>query len=248
MGILKHGLKLSTGMIMATVIGFFLCLSINMICLPMFTVETGYNATVYADENQKKVIAKYEYKYNDEDMDGKPDSKDTKKEEYEEKGYYVVTQKTRSDLKGVGKAVFLITTQVLNLVMVVAFAGSSVYRQGFKDINLVKINHIKRDILKGFKIGLIGNIPFFVLFIAACIMAAVVSPQFPTKWYVLLNSHYYSLISWITGGADVLSKLEIWQFILLGLLQFIVPVISGVCYILGFKDINLEEKIVYKKR
>lgn len=248
MSLLKHSFKVASSMIVAAVVGFFLCLSINMICLPLFTQETGYDAFVYADSTCEKEIAKYVYEYEDKDGDGKPDGKDTKKEEYEDQGYYVVTQKNRSELKGVGKAVFLISTQLINALMVVAFAGSGVYRQGFKDKNLVKINHIKYDALKGFKIGLIGNAPFILLYIAVCVMALGVLPQFPTGWYVALNSHYYSIILWITNGAATLSELSLWQFTLLGLLQLVVPVISGIGYIIGFKDINLEEKIVYEKR
>ena len=37
------------------------------------------------------------------------------------------------------------------------------------------------------------------------------------------------------------------QLVLLALIQFIVPAISGVAYILGYKEINLAEKLVYKK-
>ncbi|MBR5473528.1 MAG: hypothetical protein IKU82_06035 [Clostridia bacterium] len=248
MSLLKHSFKVASSMIVAAVVGFFLCLSINTICLPLFTEVTGYDAFVYTDSTCEKEVTKYVYEYVDDDGDGKPDDKDTKKEEYEDKGYYVVTQKNRSQLKGVGKAVFLISTQVVNAIMVIAFASGSVYKQGFKDKNLVKINHIKYDALKGFKIGLIGNAPFILLFIAACVMALGVLPQFPTGWYIALNSHYYSIVLLITNGATTLSELSVWQFVLLGLLQLIVPVISGIGYIMGFKDINLEEKIVYEKR
>lgn len=247
MNTFKEGLKMCGSIIMAAVISFFLCISMNIICSAIFTSEIGYTAYVYETETSTEAIAEYEYLYTDNDGDGKDDGADTKKKEYEAEGYTVTTVKQRSTLEGVGKIIFLTTTQILSLIMVIAFASSSVYKQGFKDSNLVKIGHIKRDMLKGFKIGLIGSIPFFALFVLAVVMAFGLAPAFRTVWYAFLNSHYYSFIIWIVGGAETLSELGLLQYILLFLLQFIAPVISGVSYILGFKEINLADKIVYKR-
>lgn len=247
MDIVKHGLKISVNIIIAAVISFFLCVSINIICSSLFTVETGYKAYVYENITDENAIAEYEYTYIDEDGDGIDDGVDTKKEEYEEQGYNVTIVKQRSSLTGVGRMVFLISSQILSFIMVIAFAGSSVYKQGFKDKNLVKTNHKKYDILRGFKIGFIANIPFILLYVLAVVMALGLLPEFRSVWYAILNSHFYPIITLIIGKADSLSQIGVWQYIVLFLLQLIVPVISGVSYILGFKEINLEEKIVYKR-
>lgn len=247
MGIFKHGLKMSGSIIMSAVISFFLCVSMMVICTALFTAETGYRAYVYEKKTDTEAIEEYMYTYVDSDKDGKPDGKDTKKAEYEEQGYTVTTVKVRSNLTGSGKAIFLTLTQIFSFIMVIAFASHSVYTQGNKDSNLVRIGHIKKDILKGFKVGLIGNIPFIALFVLMCVMAAGAAPAFKTVWYSFLNSHYYSLIIWITGSATEVSQLGILQYVLLFLLQLIVPAISGIAYVLGFKDINLWDKIVYKK-
>lgn len=247
MNIFKSGLKMWGSIIMAAVISFFLCISMNVICSALFTHETGYKAFVYETETSEKSIAEYDYTYTDKDGDGKDDGTDAKKEEYEDQGYTVVTVKQRSSLKGAGKAVFLVSTQALSLIMVIAFSGNASYKQGFKDSNLVKIGHTKRDTLKGFKTGLVGNIPFFALFVMAVVMSVGLAPEFRTVWYAFLNSHYYSAVIWIMGNASTLSQLSILQYVLLFLLQLIVPVISGVAYVLGLKEINISEKLVYKK-
>ena len=245
MSVFKSGAKLSGGIIMAAILGFFLCVSINVICTALFTDYIGYNAYVYTEDSDK-AIAEYQYLYTDTDGDGKDNGTDTKKAEYEEQGYTVTTYKVRSTLEGAGKLVFLSITQVLNLVLLIAFASSSVYKQGCKDANLVRTGHLKADSFKGFKIGLIANIMFFVLF-AAMVVFTVTTPNFRTVWYAFLNSQFYPIILWISGSADVVSKLSILQIVLLFVLQFIVPVISGIAYILGFKGINFSDKIVYKK-
>lgn len=243
MNVFKHGLKLCGSIIVATVISFFLVISMLNICQAMFTVETGYTAYVYDSETATEHIDSYTYEYVDNDGDGKYDGVDEKEIEYREKGWFVEKVKQRSTLTGLGKVIFLVTTQVLSLVMVVSFASSDAYKRGLKESNLIRIGKVKYDVTKGFKIGLIGNIPFFVMFVLAIVMA----PKFTAVLYAILNSHYYSVVLWITGGKALFADVSIWQYVLLFLLQLIVPVISGIAYILGVKEINLMEKIIYKK-
>lgn len=248
MKILKNGLKLGGNIIIAAIISFFLCVSINIICSAVFTRETGYTAYVYSDKECENLVDQYDFLYVDQNGDGKNDADDTKKDEYEDMGYTVNAVRFRSSLEGGGKAIFLIVTQILSLIMVVAFASNSVYKLGCGDGNLVKTGHLKKDLLKGFKIGLIGNIPFFALYVLTIVMACGLAPKFYTVWYAFLNSHYYSLIMCTVKNATNLSQLNVLQFIILFFIQFIVPLVSAVAYVLGFKDINIFEKIVYKRK
>ena len=245
MNIIKNGLKLSGSIIAACIISFFLCISINVICTSVFTDFIGYNAYVYTKDGQEP-IDEYQYLYTDKDGDGKDDLTDTKKVEYEKAGYTVTTYKVRSVLEGSNKSIFLVLTQILNSILIISFASGSVYKLGFKDANLARTGHIKTDNFKGFKIGAIAYAPFFALFIILFVFIGLV-PNFRMVWYAFLNSHFYSIIVWISGGADVASKLNALQLILLFLIQLIVPIISGIAYILGFKEINISDKLVYKK-
>lgn len=247
MNVLKKGLKLSGSLIVAAIISVFLCISINVITSAIFTYEIGYKAYVYETSESTEPIAEYEYLYNDTDGDGKDDGTDIKKNEYEEKDYVVTLVKQRSTLSGSGKAVFLIVTQLLSMMMVIAFASNDPYKQGFKDSNLVKIGHEKRDVLKGLKIGLIGNIPFFAITILMIVLSAGTAPAFRTVWYAFLNGHFYSFIIGITQGVLTVGEIAAGQYVALVLLQFIVPIISCIAYILGLKEINISEKLVYKK-
>ncbi len=241
----KMGAKLSGGIIMAAVLSFFLCISINVICTGIFTKYIGYNAYVYTEEGDEP-IDEYQYLYTDTDGDGEDEGSDTKKTEYENQGYTVTTYKVRSTLDGAGKSVFLVVTQILNIILVISFASSSVYKQGFKDENLAKTGHIKKDVARGFKIGAVANIPFFAMFVLMLVLEFV-TPDFRTTWYAFFNSHFYPAILWIAGDADVISKLSVLQLVGLFALQLVVPIISGIAYILGYKEINLTDKLVYKK-
>ena len=119
--------------------------------------------------------------------------------------------------------------------------------KNLSDSNLVKIGHIKKDMLKGFKVGMIGNAPFFILTGVVVAMAIKLAPKFYTVWYAFLSGHFYSFIIWISRGAKTLGELNVIQLVLFAIVQFVVPVVSGVAYILGFKEINIAEKIVYTK-
>ncbi len=245
MNIFKGGLKLSGSLIAAAMIGFFLYISIGVIFSAMFTKNIGYTAYVYTKEGTDP-IAQYEYLYTDNDGDGKDDGTDIQKIDYENQGYEVTTYKKVSQLEDVGKSAFLSVTQALCLIIIVFFSGGNVYRQGFKDANLVRTGHIKQDNLKGFKLGAVANIPFYAMFFIAVIFTTVV-PNFRVTWYAFLNGNFIPAVLWIAKDADVVSKINVLQFVLLFLLQLIVPIISGVAYILGFKEINITDKLVYKK-
>ena len=69
MNIFKSGARLSGSIIVAAVLGFFLCISMNVIFTGLFTKDIGYNAFVFA-EGSDEHIAEYTYYYNDTDGDG----------------------------------------------------------------------------------------------------------------------------------------------------------------------------------
>ena len=252
MSICKLGFKQMGSMIIAAVISVFLVISMNVIFSAIFTDEIGYTAYVYENKESTEAFTQYEYRYSDTDGDGKDDSVDEKRKEYEAKGNIVVVQMERSSLEGSGYATFLTVTQLFCLVMVFAFAGDRVYKQGQKDAVLIRIDNAKKDVLKGLKVGFIGNIPFFLLATLMVVLACGVAPGFKTVWYAFINGHFYPLIMSIGGvnpGVEhAVSDISVIRFVFLFAIQLIIPLISCIAYILGLKEINLGEKIVLKKR
>lgn len=250
MKIFKSGAKLWGTLIVAVLISFFLSASINVMCTALFTQKIGYDAYVYPEEGEE-YIDKWTYIFTDPDGDGNDNGTDEKKQKYEaeNKDYIIRTYAKESELSGMGKGLFLIVSQALSLILVISFASSGVYKQGFRDANLVKTGHMSYDKFKGFKIGLIGNIPFFVLFALLIVFALGVAPNFLMSWYAHLNSFFYSIIYLISGSNDGITACELnaLQYVLLFLVQLLVPVICGTAYILGYKGINLREKVVYRK-
>lgn len=226
-------------MLLLGIICFFLCISVNVLCTALWTKDIGYSAYGYT-ENEEDTEFLYEY-YT-------ADGEDTKKAEYEAAGYTVVTKVLRSTLSGVGNTAFLTVSQIICLILLISTVASPVYKFGFKDSNMVRCGHIKEDLFKGFKIGLVANIPFFVLFALLVIMGLGAFAQFPIAYYKLLNSHLYSFIQIISGGSISAGELGAWQYILLLAIQLIAPAVSAAAYVMGYRGINLAEKMIYAKK
>ena len=232
----KVGSKILLKLLVVVVLDFFLCISISVLCIGGFTETIGYDAYGYINEGDQS-----EYLYTYHNADGE----DTKKAEYEAKGYTVVTNSIRSELSGKGQAIYLTVTQIFCLLILIVFVYSPVYELGFKESNLVRFKHAEQDLLRGLKIGVIAD-GFFILTYIGLVISKFLSPEMPTSIYKLLNSYAYSIIEVISGNAKV-GELSVGKLVLLGLPLIIVPAVATAGYILGYKGISLSEKLIYKK-
>ena len=119
----KIGAKLSGSLIIAVIISFFICMSINSICQILFTKNEGYTAYVYTEESDDPVD-KWEYTFTDPDGDGVDNGIDEKKAYYDElEEYEVKTYNRQTNLSGSGMAVYLVTAQILCGILVISFAS-----------------------------------------------------------------------------------------------------------------------------
>ena len=236
---LKSGFSLMGRLLVLLLLEFFLVLSINVICSMVFTENTGYAAYGYT-QNEEDTTHLYTYYY--------ADGEDIKREEYEAAGYKLTFKSLRSGLSGTGKAIFLSVSQILGFIIMASFVFAPNYQQGFKDSNMVRHGHMKEDKLKGLKIGFIANSPYFIMFAVFLICGLGALPNMPISLYRLFNSQYYGFIDLIGSTVATAGSLSLWQFVLLFALQLIIPAISAVAYVMGYKGIDIVEKIVYVKR
>ena len=236
--IIKKGVSLWLRTIVVVLMCFFICISINVLVNAAFSNEIGYFATATKEGEEAK---QYEYLF--------ADGEDTKKAEYEAAGYTVTTQK-RTEITGAGNMVFLIVTQLFSTLLTISFVYPNLWQLGTNDSNLVRFKHKTKDIFKGLKIGIVGTIPSFLLY-AAFFVCRFVKPSVPIAIYKFLNSHNYSFIHAIcgetAGSVTTVGDVAVWRLLLLILPVLIIPETAFVAYYLGFKDISLGEKFIYKK-
>ena len=137
--------------------------------------------------------------------------------------------------------VFYSFTQLFNLLILISVIWQHIYSIGFKDSNMVKTGHLKKDIYKGFKIGAIAQIPFAV-FLAVSVIA-----NFKFSIYRIVNSQYFGFLSAISGKNQNM-QMGALKIVAFALLLFVVPVMSGIIYILGYNGVDIFSKLVYKNR
>lgn len=233
--IVKPALGMFVRQIIVTVMNIFVCISFMVLCTAGFTNVIGYDAYVY-EKDGTEPIEQYTY--------FSADGEDAKKAEFEEKGYIVTTNEKRSAMSKTGNAVYYSVTQIIAFLLMVGFIYPSLWSLGAKDSNLVKFKHKKEDKLRGFKIGLIASIPPIILMLIIFIFGRNI---FNVALFALIFANFYSFIEVISGSALMLSELAVWQMVLMILTIFIAPAVSGCAYLLGYKDISISEKIIYKK-
>lgn len=236
-GIFKLGFKLYGKVVLATVMAFFIVISVNVIATGLMSEETGYKAYGVKEESQEQELL-YEY--------SNSDGEDTQKEKYEEQGYTITTEKIYR-IKKSGVTFFHITSQFFSLMILTVFIYSFLWKVGTKDNNLARFGHITADKFRGFKIGLVACIPYAVFVLALFVLRFIARTNVSTALIEFLNSHIYSFTSLVLGENAFLdiSFIRLFGLLLLGL---IVPIISGISYLIGFKDIAIGEKILYKKK
>lgn len=237
--ILKGGGKLFLKTVVVNIMCFFIVISFSVLTTAAFTKNIGYKAYgTMSDSSEQTEL--YTYYYEDGD--------DTQKSAYEEEGYTVSTVNIRSEISRSGKTCFLIISEVFCFLLFCGIIYPRIWQNGTNDSNLVRFKHKNEDKFKGFKIGAVAAVPNYLLLIFLVIAKLGAFPNFPMALYKFLNSSVYSFIEIISGRAITVSELAVWRLALLFILPLLIPVIAGISYILGYKNISVGEKLIYKNK
>lgn len=140
----------------------------------------------------------------------------------------------------------LILSQVLILLVYSFPSYSTMWDYGHKDLNRANYGHIEKDLYRGFKVGLIAHIPFFVLSLLLVLgkFGLFFNIVIPFK---LINAEIWPLINLIQPKA-YLDNFAIWQLLLVAILPLIPVLIAGGAYILGIHDYSPMQNLVYKNK
>lgn len=237
--IFSLGAKQFLKLIVINIMCFFMVISFNTIGTAIFTDNIGYIAYGTLEEGGESVEL---YRHYNADGD------DTRLAEYEEKGYAVNKVSILSEISPKAVNGLLITIQIFCLILLIGFIHSPMWQIGTKDSNLVAYKHKSEDNLKGFKVGLISIVPAVILLIVLVAGRNNYTADFSVALYKFINSSIYSFIDFSTKTAKTFGGLNFANIVLLFALQLIYPICSGVSYLLGYKNISIGEKLVYKKK
>ena len=232
--IFGQGTKLFGRVVIVLFMSVFVCISVSALCTALFTEEVGYDVYGLPQNGDGPILLYRHYT---------ADGEDTQMKEYETQGYSLRKAEVRSELSKTAKTVCLLSIQGINLLMLIAAIYPSLWQLGAEDS---KFTSTKADRLKGVKIGLVSQIPDFLLWCAVAVLALGAGSATPVTTYRLLHCQYYALVQCILGSAQTLHDLSAARVAALLLPLMIVPLVAGIAYVLGGKRLSVGEKLLYK--
>ncbi|MBR7133335.1 MAG: hypothetical protein IKD04_07355 [Clostridia bacterium] len=234
----KIGLKDFGRSIIVNFMCLIIVISMSVLASAAFSEDIGYIAYgTKEDSEQSEQLYTYYYE----------DGEDTKLSEYEAQGY-TVTKSDLSEITKTGDTVFLVTVQIFTLLLLVSFLYPEFWNYGTKDNNLVNFKHKEADLYKGLKCGAVSIIPYALLLLFFLFTKNTVCASFPTALLKFINPSVYTFTQLIVGTPTVLSKLAVWRILLLFALLLVTPIAAQIGYTLGYKNISISEKLIYKKK
>ncbi len=199
----------------------------------------GQYVAVFETEESTTPIEEYTHYFEN--------GEDVKKAEYEKKGYNVVAHDITDALRGTPAIVSNTISQIISLVFFVIIVPYVLYKEGIADINRVSCGRVKEDKLKGFKAGIPLAAIQFVSWILL-ILAKVGILQTGHIFYKFINYHIYGIQQLILLNTNDPTKIPVWSLCVALLPVIITLFVCWLTYLLGYKDINIYDKLVYKKK
>lgn len=239
MNLVKNSWKIFVRFLISSMMCLVIFMSFIFVFTAAFSDVVGYNIYHYDQEHGKEIIVC------EHDAVNKPIDICVC-ENYDATTLNPIAKTKLSDSR---KNIAMLIAQIFSFVTVTGILAGTVWEIGNKDIFKVKHNMISESKLRGLYLGLIAAIPSFAVYVLLILShLKVLNPEFLTPFQTL-NPHFNYIISVIYNGVAVdASLLSATQLILCGVLTLYLPITAMISYYFGYKDINLVEKLTFKKR
>lgn len=236
---LKPGFKVFLKFLICFFLAIMTFFSFVFIFSQVSTEEIGYKLFTYNEQTER-----YEYSYDFFYSDGE----DEQLNELKKNGTKYELVKIRSEFKG---ATYNITMSIAQIFVLTAFCFmiyGSMYHRGDSDYNKVSFNRMSPNIWYGFKVGLLTGSPLLIVYIGLILSKlGIITDKF-IGVFRTANYYLYFIVKLKIGDATLTSQLSWIRIILCGITVFIVPLVCELFYYMGYRQINIIEKIVYKKK
>ena len=238
----KSILKISFSMLWKYIIcltmSFIITLALGFVFTSMTVTETGY--TVYGVNEQGEAEELYTHMLSD--------GEDERLKQYEDEGREIRVVNNYTELGGAPKVVMLILSQICTMGTLIMFIHPVSYNIGDSDSNKVQFGRIKYDRFKGFKLGVIPAAFALVPYLLLILGKVGIIGDIALAIYRFTNYHLVAYNEVVFAGVSRMADVS-WVSVVAAVLTVaVVPVLSHISYTLGFKRINLFEKIVFKKK
>ena len=136
--------------------------------------------------------------------------------------------------------------QILMLILFLAFPYSDMWYLGDSDRNNVQFGHRPEDKWRGAKIGLVASIPAILMWLV--LVAGKLAGALPgfVKWYRWFNVCFWPYMDGVIPSTVMDPAAAPWGGVLAMLVAaLLLPVITGVGYLLGYKEFSIRDRLVY---
>ncbi len=233
--LLKTGVNVWLRLFLASIMCFIVWISIDAMGLSFFGEVTGYEIYAY-DENGEnpQLITAHTYAEGD-DRSAKVETKDN------EVLTYTRAMSPKTD------AVVDVLSSVFTLLIFGLFPYNILWNMGSHDDNYVQLGRMDKDIYFGLKVGAVASVPSAVLYLLLILGKFGVVPGVIIKWHRLLNTPFIPYLDAVEMGAQTAPELSIGSLLAVGVTLLFVPFVCWLGYYLGYRQISIREKLVYKK-
>lgn len=230
---LRRALRLFATQIGVALLSIIVYVFVTMFAVSAFSQQVGYE--VYIESEQGGYEYAYTYYY--------ADGEDTRLADYDENTIYKQSIRLLSDAANIAVKVIV---QIITAVMFVYLIYGYVWNRGSEDSARTDFEHKTGDCHYGFKLGLLGAVPLFVIYLLV-IAEKIIGTSFALSAYKITNFGMFYLTELACSGATKAAQLPVWSFLPLLAILFALPLVSWFGYYMGYKNINMRNILVYGK-
>ena len=153
-----------------------------------------------------------------------------------------------TDVKGASYVVMLILSAFCSLGTLVLFINGKLFYIGDSDANKVHFGRIEYDKFKGLKLSIVPAVFALASYVVLILGKLGILGSWSFVLFNFTNYHLFAYHQMIFGGSMNIAELSWPSIAAASFTVFLVPIICHVCYTLGYKRINLFERVVFKKK
>lgn len=120
------------------------------------------------------------------------------------------------------------------------------WEYGDKDNNLVAFDRKPKDMLRGVKISVFTVLPYVLASVFLFLYKLGVQ-SWALLIYRIVNVQFIYIIDYLVDIENI-SQTSWWSVLLCMILPFYTVIVAEIAYILGFKEISIKEKLIYKSQ
>ena len=139
-----------------------------------------------------------------------------------------------------------ILVQALDFLLLFGVIYSTAWRDGYSEMNRVKVGFVPYDSTKGLKAGCLAMIPGLLITLALAITHFTSADW---AWiYRIINMYAIGYVNvWMDPNA-ALSNISVWNILITGAYWLLVPLVTWGAFILGYHRFSFMELFYFKKK